>query len=153
MKSLLDKLQNLNEEEVRALSQIINDCQAKYFGNPLKNHNQEKMMSDIFKMKNWSTLIANAQSVEESYTTFCLSTGNISEETCNTYLPKSKLIKQETEYGWRLYCACKDYLNEHKDEMPQELRIILFHAHEKGFKYVEFDMDAPESHRFMRFDW
>ena len=57
-KSIINKL---NKEELKHLSDSINKAQTKKFGNPLSLRKQEELMSDIFSVKNWQTLLGMSE--------------------------------------------------------------------------------------------
>jgi phosphopantothenate synthetase len=54
MNSILKKL---TKEEIKELSKAINEAQKDFFGNSLSLRKQEKLMSKVFKQKNWSTVL------------------------------------------------------------------------------------------------
>tara|TARA_Y100000034_G_scaffold136985_1_gene217999 strand:+ start:6114 stop:7022 length:909 start_codon:yes stop_codon:yes gene_type:complete len=58
MKNVLDKL---TKEEIKQLSEKLSEVNTKYYGNPLKKHKQEKLMADLFQVKDYNTLMGIAR--------------------------------------------------------------------------------------------
>lgn len=61
MQSILSKL---TADEIKELSKALNEVQAKSFGNPLSLRKQEQLMADLFKVKDWSTLLGLAKTAK-----------------------------------------------------------------------------------------
>jgi hypothetical protein len=64
MQSILSKL---SPEEIKELSKALNESQAKVFGNPLSLRKQEQFMAELFKVKNWSTLLGSTSKETKAY--------------------------------------------------------------------------------------
>lgn len=77
-----------------------------------------------------------------------VSTANITEKTCNEFLPSWKgPAYQKTEYGWFVY------VQEETDNLPTDLEAVMHLARSENCRWVMLDRDAPEDSRLLIFDW
>lgn len=77
-----------------------------------------------------------------------LSTGNLTEATCNRWLPSSDYpVFEKSEYGWFVYVVEPD------DDLPPDLLACMTLARERHCCWIMFDRDAPAAVELPSYDW
>ena len=76
------------------------------------------------------------------------STGNLTEATCNRWLPECDYPAYEkSEYGWFVYVVEPD------DDLPADLLACMALARAHHCCWIMFDRDAPPAAELPRYDW
>jgi hypothetical protein len=77
-----------------------------------------------------------------------LSTGNLTEATCNRWLPTSGYPAfEKPEFGWFVY------VGEPDDDLPVDLLACMALARDRRCCWIMFDRDAPPAAELPRYDW
>lgn len=89
----------------------------------------------------------------EIHRMLALSTGHLTEHTCNTWLPeaadKGFTAYEMSDYGWLVLVL--DLSNEHS--LPTDLEQIMLWAKDHQFSWLMFDRDVRATDEFPYFDW
>lgn len=90
----------------------------------------------------------------ETHKMVCLSTGHITEQTCNNWLPanSSSRYYEKGEWGWFVHVPEDGYLRTDEDLPPDLARCIHF-ARQRGFDWIMFDQDGPVVDHLPTYDW
>lgn len=77
-----------------------------------------------------------------------LSTGNLTEATCNRWLPQCDYPAfEKSEFGWFVYVVEPD------DDLPADLLACMALARDRHCCWIMFDHDAPPAAELPRYDW
>ena len=78
-----------------------------------------------------------------------LSTGHLTEETCNLFLADYEgPAWRKGDYGWFVYVP-----EDVDDELPPDLTACLALAREKGAFWIMFDRDEAQVDELPAYDW
>jgi hypothetical protein len=77
-----------------------------------------------------------------------LSTGNLTEKTCNVFMPKAEAsFYEKKEYGWFAY------VTDDREGLPADLVDCLELAQEAGASWIMFDQDADAAPGLPYYEW